>query len=157
MQRLLLDRAAGGEKPFWRSISASIPRSRKRNEFMFFSSVLVPSSVEPAGRIETLASQRSEPSSMFTSETPSARSVARSSAATRAPARRERRSGSVTISTSGVPPRLKSTTLRRSRGCGPLRADVDELGGVLLEVDAVDAHVAEPAAAASGMSYWEIW
>ena len=40
----------------------------------------------------------------------------------------------------------------------PRRADVDELGRVLLEVDAVDAHVAEPAAAGTaGSSYWEIW
>ena len=38
---------------------------------MFFSSVLVPSVSDPAGRIETLASQRSDPSSMLTSETPS--------------------------------------------------------------------------------------
>ena len=38
---------------------------------MFFSSALVPSSVEPAGRIDTLASQRSDPSSMLTSDTPS--------------------------------------------------------------------------------------
>src|SRR5207302_699055 len=37
---------------------------------MFFSSVLVPKVDSPTGRIETLASQRSEPSSMFTSETP---------------------------------------------------------------------------------------
>ncbi len=48
---------------------------------MFLSSVLVPSSSEPTGRIETLASTRSEPSSMFTSETPSWRTVVRSSCA----------------------------------------------------------------------------
>ena len=51
----------------------------KRKLFMFLSSVLVPSSVAPAGRIEMLASQRRLPSSMFTSETPSWRSVVRSS------------------------------------------------------------------------------
>ena len=43
---------------------------------MFLSSVLVPRIVSPAGRIDTLASTRSEPSSMFTSETPIRRSVA---------------------------------------------------------------------------------
>ena len=73
---------------------------------MFFSSVLVPSSVLPTGRIETLASQRSEPSSMFTSETPSWRSVSRSRLSHSRACSAEWMSGSVTISTSGVPPRL---------------------------------------------------
>jgi hypothetical protein len=86
------------------------PRSRKRNEFMFFSSVLVPSCSLPTGRSETLASARSEPSSMFTSLTPRLRSVARSSFSHSRACSAERSSGSVTISTSGVPPRLKSTT-----------------------------------------------
>ena len=73
---------------------------------MFLSSVLVPSSVEPAGRMETLASQRSEPSSMFTSLTPSWRSVTRSRFSQSRACSAEWRSGSVTISASGVPPRL---------------------------------------------------
>ena len=47
----------------------------KRKEFMFFSSVLTPSSLLPRGRSEMFASQRSEPSSMFTSLTPSWRRV----------------------------------------------------------------------------------
>ncbi len=38
---------------------------------MFLISVFVPSAVEPTGRIDTLASQRSEPSSILTSLTPS--------------------------------------------------------------------------------------
>ncbi len=46
---------------------------------MFFSSVFVPSWSEPTGRIETFASARNDPSSMFTSETPSWRIVTRSS------------------------------------------------------------------------------
>ena len=125
---------------------------------MFFSSVLVPSVASPAGRIDTLASQRSEPSSMFTSETPRCRSVARSSRSHSAACAAERRSGSVTISTSGVPPRLKSTTLASAPWMRPDAPGVHELGGVLLQVHAVDAHVAQAAvAAASGMSYWEIW
>ncbi len=41
-----------------------------RNEFRFLISTLVPSSVAPCGRSETLASQRSEPSSMLPSHTP---------------------------------------------------------------------------------------
>ncbi len=87
---------------------------------MFLSSVLVPSSVEPAGRTDTFASTRSDPSSMFTSETPSWRSVVRSSAGHSRACSGERRSGSVTISTSGVPPRLKSTQLRSEPWIRPL-------------------------------------
>ena len=47
---------------------------------------------------------------MFTSETPSWRTVSRSRRAHSAASAAPRRSGSVTISTSGVPPRLKSTS-----------------------------------------------
>ena len=49
---------------------------------------------------------------MFTSDTPMRRSVAWSRRPNSAASAAERRSGSVTISTSGVPARLKSTTLR---------------------------------------------
>ena len=41
-----------------------------RKEFRFFSSILVPSSFRPTGLSETLASQRSDPSSMLQSHTP---------------------------------------------------------------------------------------
>ena len=95
---------------FWRAISASMPRSRNRNEFMFFSSVFTPSVCDPTGRTDTLASARMEPSSMLTSLTPRNSSVWRSWRRNVAASDAERRSGSVTISTSGVPPRLKSTT-----------------------------------------------
>ena len=64
---------------------------------------------------------------------------------TRRPGRPSVRSGSVTISTSGVPPRLKSTTLVYAPWMRPERAGVDQLRGVLLQVHAVDAHVAEAA------------
>ena len=55
-----------------------------------------------------------------------------------------RMSGSVTISTSGVPPRLKST----SDAVGAVdpalgAADVQRLGGVLLEVGACDADLGD--------------
>ncbi len=73
---------------------------------MFLSSVLVPSSLVPASRTEMLASQRSDPSSMFTSLTPSCRSVSRSTVSHSRACSAERMSGSVTISASGVPPRL---------------------------------------------------
>ena len=125
---------------------------------MFLSSVLVPSVVSPAGRIDTFASIRSEPSSMFTSDTPMRRSVAWSRRPNSAASAAERRSGSVTISTSGVPPRLKSTTLRLGAVDAPGAAGVHELGRVLLQVHAVDAHVARGGPPVqSGMSYWLIW
>ena len=73
---------------------------------MFFSSVLVRSSSVPAGRTDTFASTRNDPSSMFTSDTPICFSVVRSSCAKARASADERKSGSVTISTSGVPPRL---------------------------------------------------
>ena len=107
--------------------------------------------------METLASQRSEPSSMFTSETPSWRSVTRSSVSHSRACSAERMSGSVTISASGVPPRLKSTTLADGAVDAARLAEVDELRRVLLEVDAVQPHVPQLAARHSGMSYWEIW
>ena len=107
--------------------------------------------------METLASQRSEPSSMFTSETPSWRSVTRSSVSQSRACSAEWMSGSVTISASGVPPRLKSTTLADDPWMRPDSPTCDELGRVLLEVDAVQPHVAQRPPRHSGMSYWEIW
>ena len=77
---------------------------------MFLSSVLTPSSSAPSGRREMLPSTRRLPSSMFTSLTPSWRIVSRSSCAHSRACAAVRMSGSVTISTSGVPPRLKSTS-----------------------------------------------
>ena len=71
-------------------------------------------------------------------------------------------SGSVTISISGAPERLKSTRLTFAPvGVG----GVDELGGVLLEVRPRDPTVNGPSDVsnvsrprdASGRSYWLIW
>ncbi len=59
-----------------RSTSA---RSSDRTEFMFLISTLVPSASVPAGRTETFASHRSDPSSIRTSETSSDSRSARSS------------------------------------------------------------------------------
>ena len=113
---------------------------------MFFSSVLVPSSVLPAGRTETLASQRSEPSSMFTSLTPSWRSVTRSRFEPVA-----RLLGRVDVGLGDdLAQRRAAAVVVDDRGVGavdPARlADVDELRRVLLEVDPVQPHVAQPAA-----------
>ena len=57
---------------------------------------------------------------MFTSETPSRLSVVRSSVSQSRACSAEWMSGSVTISTSGVPPRLKSTQLRSAPWIRPL-------------------------------------
>ena len=53
----------------WRAISWSIARATLRNEFRFLISARVPKASFPRRRTETLASQRSEPSSMLQSET----------------------------------------------------------------------------------------
>ena len=90
----------------WRATSASIPRPMWLNEFMFLISVRVRSSSLPAGRTETFASTRSVPFSISASEIPSATIVWRSSWRNRLASSAEWMSGSVTISTSGVPPRL---------------------------------------------------
>ena len=125
---------------------------------MFFSSVFVPSSSLPAGRTETLASTRRLPSSMLTSETPSWRTVSRRSRAQEAAsaARAQIRLGD------DLDQRRAAAVEVDQRGAGavdpPGLADVDHLRRVLLEVGAVDPHLAQPALAEQiGMSYWLIW
>ena len=124
---------------------------------MFFSSVFVPSVAVPAGRIDTFASIRSEPSSMFTSETPMRRSVAWSRRPNSPASPGERRSGSVTISTSGVPPRLKSTTLV----CAPwIRPELPSWISLAASSSMCTRWMRTSPrwpAVASGMSYWLIW
>ena len=77
---------------------------------MFFSSQRVRSSEEPAGRTDTFASTRRVPFSISASEIPSSTIVWRSSCRKRRASSEEWTSGPVTISTRGVPPRLKSTS-----------------------------------------------
>ena len=127
MERLLLDLAAGlVDLDLPRDLALDPLRATKLNEFMFFSSVRVRSSSEPAGRTETLTSQRSEPFSISASEMPSSTTVWRSSWRKRFASSAERMSGCVTISTSGVPPRLKSTSDALGAVDPPVRAaDVD--------------------------------
>ena len=60
----------------WRRASCSIAFTSDRSELRFLISQRVPNSVSPTGRTDTFASMRSEPSSIFTSETPIASSVA---------------------------------------------------------------------------------
>ena len=90
----------------WRMISWSIARRTKRNELMFLSSVRVPNFSCPTGLIETFASQRNEPSSRFPSFTPMNIRMSRSFLRYASASSELRMSGSLTISMSGVPPRL---------------------------------------------------
>jgi hypothetical protein len=92
-----------------RSISYVSARSSERIEFMFLISTFVPNASDLWGRSDTFASHRSDPSSIFTSETSRDSSVARSSRRYAAASSGERMSGSLTHSTSGTPARLKSS------------------------------------------------
>ena len=76
--------------------------------------------------------------SISASEIPSSTIVWRRSCRNRRASSLEWTSGPVTISTSGVPPRLKSTASARRRRSGPSAADVSHLRRVLLEVRAHD-------------------
>jgi hypothetical protein len=69
-------------------------------------SVFTPSRASPAGRTDTLASQRRLPSSMLPSFTPMATRMARRRVKHSAASAALRRSGSLTISMSGTPLRL---------------------------------------------------
>ena len=96
---------------------------------------------------------------MFTSDTPMRRSVARAGGPELARPGGEVRSGSVTISTSGVPPRLKSTTLASAPWMRP-----DEPAWISFAASSsmctrwMRTSPRRPSQrGASGMSYWLIW
>jgi len=74
-----MTRAPESSTAAWRSISNRTARSTERSELTFLVSVLVPQRPDPRGASEVFTSQRSEPSSIRTSETPSARTRSRSS------------------------------------------------------------------------------
>ena len=132
---------------------------------MFFSSVLVPYSVEPIGRSETLASTRSEPFSMSHSDAPIATTVARSRVRNRRASSGERRSGSVTISSSGVPTRLKSTIEPAEPEMRPLSPPAWIILAASSSRWARVMRTSKPSvpgtrnrpSAHSGWSYWLIW
>src|SRR3569623_882310 len=82
-------------------------RSTKRNELRFLISARVPSFVSPLRRTDTLASQRKEPSCILPSQISRYRTSECSCFMYATASLAERRSGSETISSSGVPARLR--------------------------------------------------
>ncbi len=129
----------------------------KRKLFMFFSSALVPSSFVPAGRSEMFASQRRLPSSMFTSEAPIWRIVVRSTCSHSRAAAASWMSGSVTISTSGVPPRLKSTSDAPESWIRPEAETWISFAASSSRCTRWIRTSPRCPLRASGMSYWLIW
>ena len=94
---------------------------------------------------------------MFTSDTPSWRSVTRSSRSHSDAWAAERTSGSVTISTSGVPPRLKSTTLASAEWIRPDSPACTSFAASSSRCTRWMRMSPSRPSRASGMSYWEIW
>ena len=75
---------------------------------MFFTSTLVPNRSRPTGRMLTLTSFRIDPRDMSPSHASKNRTIRRNSEPYAATSRPVRKSGSVTISSSATPARLKS-------------------------------------------------
>ena len=112
----------------------------KRKLFRFLISRRVPNGA-PGRRTETLASQRKLPSCMLPSQMPSQTTSVCSARAYSTASALERMSGSVTISSSGVPARLRSmpdqSPWKSSGAPARLAADaVQRLAGVLFEMGA---------------------
>ncbi len=132
---------------------------------MFFSSVRVRNS-SPSGRTETLTSKRSEPFSISASEMPSSTTVWRSSCRKRRASSAERMSGAVTISTSGVPARLKSISELSAPWMRPsapptwivFAASSSRCArSIPTTVSPSAPGTASRPFTQSGWSYWEIW
>ena len=129
---------------------------------MFFTSVRIPKGSVPRRRSETFASTRIWPFSISASETSIARSRSRSSSAYRRACSAVRISGSVTISMSGTPARLKSTRLTRvpsvPAAWTSLAVSSSRWARAIPIVTSppVVSNVRDPWEA-SGRSYWLIW
>ena len=137
-------------------------RSTLRNEFMFLTSTRVPKASVPTGRSDTFASTRIWPFSIAASEAPMVTSSSRSSSAYRRACSAVLTTGSVTISMSAVPERLKSTRLT----CRPASStrwmsravSSSRCARVMVMVTgpSLVSNVRLPPDA-SGRSYWLIW
>jgi hypothetical protein len=123
---------------------------------------LTPNAVSPTGRIDTLASQRKLPSSMLPSLTPSATSTSRTRLNASAASAGVRKSGSVTISMSGTPLRLKSRCVQRADSGSPSCSDLPASSSMWMRVRPTrtsrpfEENATSPPVA-SGRSYCEIW
>ena len=111
---------------------------------MFLISVLVPSAAAPGSRMLTFASTRRLPSSMLTSLTRAYSRICLSVLRYASASAALRMSGSLTISASGTPARLRSTAVAAGE---PV---VDRLPGVFLHVEARDADRPRRLVAAAG-------
>jgi hypothetical protein len=138
--------------------SNSIARSMKRNEFRFLISQRVPSG-SPARRTETFASQRNDPSCMLPSHTPIQRTSACNVRAYATASLAPRRSGSLTISSSGVPARLRSIpVIPWKSSCSDLPASSSRCARVMRIVFCPSGSVMTSAPCCTiGISYWLIW
>ena len=94
---------------------------------------------------------------MFTSLTPSRRIVVRSSFSHSPACSAERRSGSVTISASGVPPRLKSTMLASEPWIRPLAPTCVSFAASSSRCTRWMRTSPSCPPRHRGSSYWEIW
>ncbi len=147
-------------------IAASMPRPMNENEFMFLSSQRVRKASSPRVRTETFASTRSVPFSISASLIPSSTIVCRSSWRNRRASSDERMSGCVTISSSGVPPRLKSTCDASAPTIRPVPPPTWTVLAASSSRCARTKPISRSPSASgtssrppeqSGRSYWEIW
>ena len=131
---------------------------------MFLTSTRVPKASVPRGRSETLASTRIWPRSMSASLAPMARSSIWSSSAYRRACSAVRMSGSVTISMSGAPDRLKSTSEARPSATSAASSwtsfavSSSRCARVIGTLNGpAEVSIASRPRAASGIAYWLIW
>ena len=105
----------------WRRYSASMARVTETKELRFFISVRVPRG-SPGLCMDRFTSQRIWPRSMAASLAPTYSAIARSFCSSATACAAVRMSGSVTISISGTPQRLKSTSVPLPSTCTSLPA-----------------------------------
>ena len=132
----------------------------KRKLFRFLISQRVPSLSLPAGRTDTLASQRKLPSCMLPSQMPIQRTSACSVLAYATASSELRMSGSLTISSSGVPARFRSMPdMPWKSSCSDLPASSSRCARVRFTRMAprVGDTMSTPPPATTGISYCEIW
>ena len=129
----------------WRRISKRTARSTERSELTFLVSVRVPHSRLPIGASEMLTSQRRLPCSIRTSETPSVRTISRSSVDVGAGHLGGLGAGAGDRAGDDLDQRDAGPVVVDQRVVGAVDApggatDVQVLAGVLLQVHPLDLH-----------------